>query len=276
MHEEERYAGIIRTTEFIEQHLQEELQLEELARMAGYSPFHFHRLFCACTGETLSQYIRERRLAYAARQLRSTDESGTRIGFDIGYGSHESFIRSFMKRFGEPPQLFRRRACTMREPRIEVRQAAYVVGVVCQTDTSKDRHIAGAWKELSRLWEQIPGKVCEDRCYGLELYEPQADARSGQFTYVAAVLVADLAIRPQGVAGYTIPGGRYAVFTHAGSTELLGETFGYIYGEWLPASGEALRGMDGGDACSFDFEFYGPGFQEGRADSELYIYVPLK
>ncbi|SEN54335.1 helix-turn-helix transcriptional regulator [Paenibacillus sp. OV219] len=151
MKEEQRYAGIIRVAEFIERHLQEELHLEELARLTGYSPFHFHRLFCACTGETLSQYIRERRLAYAAQRLRSTDESGTRIGFDIGYGSHESFIRSFEKRFGEPPQLFRRRACTMREAKIEVLQAAHVAGVVCQTDTSKDRHIAGAWKTISEL-----------------------------------------------------------------------------------------------------------------------------
>ncbi|SEN54377.1 GyrI-like domain-containing protein [Paenibacillus sp. OV219] len=113
----------------------------------------------------------------------------------------------------------------------------------------------------------------EEHCYGLELYEPQAGARSGQFTYMAGVQVSDLSALPQGVSGYTIPGGRYAVFTHVGSTELLGETFGYIYGEWLPASGETLREMNG--THSFDLEFYGPRFQEGRADSELQIYVPL-
>ncbi|MBP3964985.1 AraC family transcriptional regulator [Paenibacillus lignilyticus] len=274
MEEEERYAGIWRAAAYVELHLQEELRLEELAKLAGYSPFHFHRLFYACTGETLSHYIRERRLAYAARKLRGSAQSGTEIGFDIGYGSHESFIRSFMKRFGEPPQSLRRRACTMREPVLVNRETIHVAGVLCMTDTTKDRNIAQAWKSLSRIWASIPGKVNERISFGLEIYNPQASGdRERQFDYLAGTEVADPAsAMPRAAQVYTIPGGRYAVFTHVGSTELLGETFRYIYGEWLPSSGERLRSL--GDS-GFDFEYYDARFQEGRADSELDIYVPL-
>ncbi|SDW95522.1 AraC family transcriptional regulator [Paenibacillus sp. CF384] len=275
MEEEERYKGIWRAAAYVEQHLQEELRLEELAKLAGYSPFHFHRLFYACTGETLSHYIRERRLAYAARRLRDSEQSGTGIGFDIGYGSHESFIRSFMKRFGEPPQSLRRRVCTMREPVLINRETIHVAGVLCTTDTTKDRNIAQAWKSLSRIWASIPGKVDERVCFGLEIYNPLTSGdREREFDYLAGTEVADpLQTMPGDAVVYTIPGGRYAVFTHVGSTELLGETFRYIYGEWLTASGETLRGM--GDR-GYDYEYYDARCQEGRADSELDIYVPLR
>ncbi|WP_165822651.1 AraC family transcriptional regulator [Paenibacillus montanisoli] len=274
--DDERYAAVWRTAAYVEAHLQEELHLEELARMAGYSPFHFHRLFYACMGETLSQFIRERRLAYAARKLRSSRQSGTGIGFDIGYNSHESFIRSFMKRFGEPPESLRRRACTMREPKLIECRTMYVAGVKCTTDTTKDRNIAQAWKALSGIWSGLPGKADERICYGLEIYDPQSAGREGAFVYVAGTEVADPAGLPDGAQAYAVPGGRYAVFTHIGSTELLGETFRYIYGEWLPASGEALRGLDDAGGSGFDFERYDERFREGLADSELDIYVPLR
>ncbi|WP_308636859.1 AraC family transcriptional regulator [Paenibacillus silvisoli] len=274
--EEERYAAVFRIAGYVEQHLQEELHLEELARMAGYSPFHFHRLFYACTGETLSQFIRERRLAYAARKLRSSRQSGTGIGFDIGYNSHESFIRSFMKRFGEPPESLRRRACTMREPKLIECKTMVVAGVACTTDTTKDRNITQAWKSLSGVWAGLPGKTDESVCYGLEIYDPQSSGREGAFVYVAGTEVADPSSLPAGARAYTVPGGRYAVFTHIGSTELLGETFRYIYGEWLPASGETLRSLDEAAGSGFDFERYDARFREGRAESELDIYVPLR
>lgn len=55
-------AALFRALSFIETHLDEDLSLARVAREAGYSPYHFHRLFEQLTGETLAAYIRRLRL----------------------------------------------------------------------------------------------------------------------------------------------------------------------------------------------------------------------
>jgi AraC family transcriptional regulator len=58
-----------RVVEHIDRHLDEPLELETLAGVAHFSPFHFHRLFSAWMGETLGEYVRRRRLEIAAQRL---------------------------------------------------------------------------------------------------------------------------------------------------------------------------------------------------------------
>jgi AraC family transcriptional regulator len=66
-----------------------------------------------------------------------------------------------------------------------------------------------------------------------------------------------------------VPAGRYAVFTHKGKLDKLEHTMSYIYGSWLPKSGEELR-----EAA--DLEIYDERFKFGSDDSELDIYIPVK
>ncbi|SFI41450.1 AraC family transcriptional regulator [Paenibacillus sp. UNC496MF] len=228
---EEQRRAMRRAMDDVAAHLRDEgLSLEAAARFAGYSPFHFHRLFHAWTGETFGRYVRVRRLAGAARELRRTDRDGTRIALEAGYGSQPSFIRSFARMFGTSPRQFRRRDCTVHQPRFAELAARTVAGVVCLTDTSQDRNIAQAWTAFGARWPRIPDKTNEHVCYGLELYEPAAVRREGGFAYLAGVEVAAApAAGVDGIVFRAIPGGRYAIFTHIGSTELLGETFDFIY-----------------------------------------------
>ena len=67
-------AQMQRGIDFIEEHLDEDIELAEVARRAGISRWHFHRIFKALTHETLKTYIRGRRLAHALRKLLETDE----------------------------------------------------------------------------------------------------------------------------------------------------------------------------------------------------------
>ena len=64
---------ILRVQLFIEEHLDEELALEQLARLAHFSPYHFHRVFRAMVGETVGEHVRRLRLERAALRLSSTD-----------------------------------------------------------------------------------------------------------------------------------------------------------------------------------------------------------
>jgi AraC family transcriptional regulator len=68
--------------------------------------------------------------------------------------------------------------------------------------------------------------------------------------------------------GKTIPPATYAVFTHHGPITRLGETYGHIYGEWLPSSGYART--DGPE-----FELYDARFRHDAPDSEMDIYIPV-
>jgi AraC family transcriptional regulator len=62
----EYLARIHRVTDYIERHLEERLTLERLAAVANFSPFHFHRVFTACVGESLYRFIHRLRLEKAA------------------------------------------------------------------------------------------------------------------------------------------------------------------------------------------------------------------
>jgi AraC family transcriptional regulator len=96
------YLGRIhRVTDHIERHLDERLTLEELARVACFSPFHFHRIFSACVGETLYQFILRLRLERAANQLlQDPRKSVTAVALDCGFGSSAAFARAFRAGFG--------------------------------------------------------------------------------------------------------------------------------------------------------------------------------
>ncbi|PEZ70758.1 AraC family transcriptional regulator [Bacillus sp. AFS017274] len=104
-----RYSPIIQETiEYIENSLQKELSLENIARFAGFSKFHYHRIFRKEVGVTVSEYIRYRRIANAANMLLYTDEKIIDIAFYYRFETQESFTRSFKKYYELPPGQYRK------------------------------------------------------------------------------------------------------------------------------------------------------------------------
>lgn len=92
----------------IDRHLDAPLELAQLADVAHFSRFHFHRVFTAWMGETLGDYARRRRLETAAFRLtRSDDDSVLQIALSTGFGSGEAFARAFKLKFGCTPSQWR-------------------------------------------------------------------------------------------------------------------------------------------------------------------------
>lgn len=93
--------------DYISEHISEEINLEKLASVACFSPFHFHRIFSAITGETPREYIERIKLEQAANLLfvlkNKTIED---IAFCCGFKSLSSFSRAFKKFYGVPPVKF--------------------------------------------------------------------------------------------------------------------------------------------------------------------------
>jgi len=112
MNERMRYvARINRVVDHIDAHLADALDLPTLADIAHFSPWHFHRLFQAFTGETLAERVRRRRLEVAAaRLLASPPQTTLSIALDVGFGSAEAFTRAFKAYFDATPSGWRRGA----------------------------------------------------------------------------------------------------------------------------------------------------------------------
>src|SRR5207249_8434504 len=94
----------------IDRQLDKPLDLESLAEVAHFSPFHFHRLFAAWMGETLGDYLRRRRIEVAAMRLSSQPRLPVlTAAIGVGFGSGEAFARAFKTRFGCSPTAWRGR-----------------------------------------------------------------------------------------------------------------------------------------------------------------------
>ena len=97
-------------------------RLEDLARIAGFSTYHFLRVFKAVTGITPHQWLMRARLREAAHRLAHGGQAVTDIAFDVGFEDLSNFIRSFRSEFGMPPGRYRsgllsRRPNRAQEPR---------------------------------------------------------------------------------------------------------------------------------------------------------------
>jgi AraC family transcriptional regulator len=104
-------ARINRVLDYIDQHLSQPLELPQLAQVAHFSPYHFHRLFAAWMGETLGDYLRRRRLEVAAQRLTANVELPVlTIALEVGFGSGEAFARAFKERFDCTPTQWRTNA----------------------------------------------------------------------------------------------------------------------------------------------------------------------
>lgn len=84
-----------------------ELDLEQAAKQAGLSPFHFLRLFSRVLGVTPHQYVVRSRLRHAARRLADDDIAVTDIAYDVGFGDLSNFVRTFHRAAGVSPTKFR-------------------------------------------------------------------------------------------------------------------------------------------------------------------------
>ncbi len=106
----ELYRRIHNGRQMMDELLGQALTLDDIARSACLSPFHFHRVFKAVFHETPHEYLRRRRLERAARLLRETQAPVTEICLDSGFESPGSFSTLFRARFGASPREFRRLA----------------------------------------------------------------------------------------------------------------------------------------------------------------------
>ena len=271
--------------DFIGKHLDEELELDELCRIACFSKYHFHRLFTAYTGLPLMNYIKWLRLKRAAHQLIvHKEETIINIALDAGFESHESFARAFKQVCGQSPSEFRRERnwANFENPP----QPMHIKGEKIMTITIKElpaKRVAvmehhGDPMRLSDTLDKlitrakaqpINLKPKAGEAFGFGYHDPR-EVKPEEFRFDLALSVPqDFRLNDQ-VTERTLPAGRYAVTMHKGSRDNIGDTIYSIYRDWLPQSGEELGDLP----CIFCY--YNFDYEVAETESLTEIWVLLK
>ncbi|MEM7231282.1 MAG: AraC family transcriptional regulator [Planctomycetota bacterium] len=99
--------SVNRAIDHIVRHLDRPLRLDELADVALFSPYHFHRVFQSLIGETVGQFVKRVRLERALYLMtHNPDQNLTDVALACGFASSSDFSRSFKQRYGVPPSAF--------------------------------------------------------------------------------------------------------------------------------------------------------------------------
>ena len=97
-------------TQWIDEHIDQPLNNDVVAKKSGYSKWYLQRMFRTVKHQTLGDYIRQRRLEMAARELRNTQRPIFDIAMDYGYVSQQTFSRVFRREFDQTPTNYRQHA----------------------------------------------------------------------------------------------------------------------------------------------------------------------
>jgi AraC family transcriptional regulator len=285
---------LLRVLVHIQQHLDGPLSLEDLARLACFSPFHFHRLFKGMVGESVKEHVRRLRLERAATQLKLGALPVVRIALGAGYESHEAFTRSFKAAFGVAPARYRtakRPLGAIAPAGVHYRPGRGIADFKTTLTGGKKmnvqikhleavrvafiRHV-GPYASVSAAWDRLMVLLGKEgwlggdiQCIGICHDDPEITPPE-KVRYDACVTV-DARFAPFDDLGVqVIPGGTYAMTTHFGPYNKLGETYGKLLGQWLPRSGHELRSSP----C---FEVYlNDPHSTDAADLVTDIYAPLE
>lgn len=152
------------------------------------------------------------------------------------------------------------------KPIIKTKEAFQVIGLE-YVGKNEHNEIAVMWDRFNQTMSIIPNVIQPiEACYGICFMVPGDP--EGIFHYIAGVMVSSLDNIPEGFTGKTVPYGKYAVFTHFGKLDTLGQTYQNIYQDWLVSAGLPIRG-------DLDFEYYDNRFVLDSDQSEFDIYVAL-
>jgi AraC family transcriptional regulator len=292
------YETIIQeVVDAIEDRLDEELKLSTLAQLAGFSDFHFHRVFQTMVGDSVMEYVRKRRLVRAACQVAYTDEKLLNIALDHGFGTPETFIRAFRRLYGMTPGEFRRKGLQPPEyPKVSVMEPRYnpylggiamnyeivtkpafdLIGYSLRTRNKDGQNN----RDIPAFWQRYMAEKKGETLYGLAVSTAELgvcdefDIETGEFSYVIGVEAQEGAEPPEGAVRRHYPEQMYAVFTtpavpRAEFTAAIQSTWHSIYSEWFPHSGYE-------QALGAEFEYYDERCWGDRTDHPVMdIYIPV-
>jgi AraC family transcriptional regulator len=272
-------ARLNRVTDYIYAHLDEPLDLDKLARVAYLSAYHFHRIYHAARGETVSTTVRHLRLHRAAAQLAQADLSIEQISSTAGYQNVQSFSRAFNERYAMPPARYRKLGSHSQYQSTHLVRSIAMYNVTLKTlpdlEVLSIPH-TGSYLQISRAFEQLGGWLGarnlispDSRMFGV-YYDDPASVAEAQLRSRACISVSQTCALEPPLERVTIAGGEYAVLLHKGAYAALPAAYEWLFGVWLVQAGRELR-----DAPALE-EYLNTPMDTAPEDLLTEIYLPLR
>ncbi|GAA1021169.1 AraC family transcriptional regulator [Acrocarpospora pleiomorpha] len=272
----------------IERHLDQPIEIADLARIAVTSEYHFRRMFSALAGFPLSEYIRRRRLTVAGAEVLAGDRTLLDIAVRYGYGSGEAFARAFRAMHGVGPGEARRTGAALHaQPRMSFRLVIEGSSSMRYRLVEKETFkVVGKKTRIPLVHEGMNpalvafirglGQETIDRIAALSDLEPrgilsvtddadESRAEGTELDYYQAA--ATTAPTPDDMESLTVPAGTWAVFEDSGpSPHSVQYLWRDVYTQWFPSN--PYQSRPGPTLLSTRLS------QDGaHADSELWIPV---
>lgn len=281
--DEEYVKRMLKVMIYIEEHIDEDLTMEVLAKVACYSPFHFHRIFQAIVGETVHSYVKRLRMQIAAGKLLYTDQPITEIALDAAFETPSAFTKAFKQFMGSSPKSYRSLHAAVNTMTQKIKELPMIKPDKIEKSMHDlnllfVRRYGNYTKSPWSAWQAMIGFINENhldrskmRYFGISHDDPQVTSEE-KLRYDAAILVPQ-GVKEKGEIGrQVLKGGKYAIFTHHGSYYGLEEVFNKIFLKWLPDSKETFDETRAVFCEYFNIEFVNT--EPARLITKLYI--PLK
>ncbi len=239
---------------YIEDHISEEIDYQQVAKVACCSTYHFQRMFAYMASISLSEYIRRRRMSLAAVDLQSGDEKIVDIALKYGYTSPTAFNRAFQSIHGISPSMARKERISVKSYppisfkitvkgveemnyRIEEKEAFRIVGV----SQPMYKEIEKNFTIVPQMWQKaatdgtIPKLAAMMNGQPAGLLGVSACNDDEEWKYFIAVSSS----KPidETLEEYIVPAATWAIFAGTGTNKSIQELEQRVVTEWLPTSG---------------------------------------
>ncbi|GGH75868.1 AraC family transcriptional regulator [Compostibacillus humi] len=284
----EKLQKLLDSIEYIESNLDKNLEIEEIAKVACMSKFHFQRMFSMLTGYTVSEYIRNRRITVAAQELVHSKAKVIDVALKYGYESPEAFTKAFRKIHGVSPSAAKKNSQSLKaypklsfqiqlkgdvemDYKIVEKEAFTVIGKSIRTTTiggENHRQIAAFWDESNKNgFTAELAKSCGP--LGLIGICLDFDKKLENFSYLIGA-EKTMEQFPHDWEERTIPAATWAVFpVHGAMPHAMPKVWNRIFSEWFPATGYEHSGGP-------DMEVYVSEDDPSSDDYYSEIWVPIK
>lgn len=248
---------LTRVVDYIYQHIDHDLDVNTLADVAALSPYHFHRIYRQIAGEPVNVTVRRLRLHHAAGLLIQSDWPISRIASKTAYSSSEAFGRAFRAQFGETPADYRRSRqqqpvklepfIAMLAPQPEM-PPMYTVEIT-ENPAAELLAVAhqGCYLNIGQAFEklyifaatkQLLGPTT--RSVGIYYQDPDSVPESELRSHACISSDDAQSHATDGIDVLSLPGGRCASLVFKGPYAELEKAYAYLFGQWLPNSGEEM------------------------------------
>ena len=267
---------------YIEEHLKDDIDYGQLAKIACCSSYHFQRMFSYMAGIPLSEYIRRRKMSLAAVDLQSGDKKIIEVAGEYGYQSPTAFNRAFQSVHGIAPSAVKNEGVSIKSfppisfritvkgveemnYRIEKKDSFRIIGI----SQPLDKEIENNFAVVPKMWQNAAVDGTIQRLAGLMDTAPMgllgvsACNDAEQWKYFIAVSSTK---QDADFEEYIVPAATWAIFTGSGTNLSIQELEQRIVTEWLPTSGYEY-------ANAPDIEVY---LNPDPENAQYEVWIPVK